>query len=248
MNINDKIIQAINILYYSGKTIRDSRWQSVETSLYMYEVNNLFFKAPMPEEVNSLAFQCQPDLPWSEDHFQERVGGKPLNPGNEYKNWPYYKAEIDDKRFREKGEDLKFSHSYMERYWPPPGLKGIRYNYGNLLDVVDRLNDNPLTRQAYFSVWHPEDQKDRKERVPCTLGYHFLIREDKLNITYHIRSCDIRRHFKNDIYMTVRLAQWIRAKLNIYFKMGDLNMWIGSLHCFDNEIEMLKQDMKKWKN
>ena len=94
MNINDKIIQAINILYYSGKTIRDSRWQSVETSLYMYEVNNLFFKAPMPEEVNSLAFQCQPDLPWSEDHFQERVGGKPLNPGNEYKNWPYYKDEI----------------------------------------------------------------------------------------------------------------------------------------------------------
>ena len=247
MAINQKIIQAVNLLYSNGYKMEDGFWQSVKTDNPMYEINNLFFDASMPETKKELVKEIGPDLPWAEDHFKERIAGYPLNPGNEYKNWPYYRAEIDDKRFRESDEGFKFSHTYMERYWPPKDLKGIRYNYGNLGHLVDRLNKNPYTRQAYFTVWHPEDQKERSERIPCTLGYHFLIRNGKLNITYHIRSCDIRRHFKNDIYLTARLAQWVRDKLKIYFKMGNIYMWIGSLHCFYLEKEMLKQDMKKWK-
>ena len=210
----------------------------------MYEVNNMFFDAVMPETKEELEKQTAPDLPWAEDHFQERVGGEPLNPGEQYKNWPYYDHSKDNKRFRE--GDKQFSHSYMERYWPPRDLKGIRYNYGDLNDLIEKLNENPLTRQAYLSIWYPEDQQNLKERVPCTLGYHILIRDGKLNITYHIRSCDIRRHFRNDIYMTVRLAQWIRDKLKIYFKMGNLYMWIGNLHCFDSEKGMLAKDEAKW--
>jgi len=227
-------------LYRSGEIVKNSKWQSVEVEKSMYEVRNLFLSMKMCNSIEVLANQTGADMPWAEDHFLERVAGKPLNPGKEYKNWPYYRPNVDDKRFRESDEDFKFSHTYMERYWPSAELKGIRYKYGNLMDLVERLNNEPLTRQAYFSVWHPEDQVDRQERVPCSLGYHFRVIGGRIDLTYHIRSCDVRRHFKNDIYLTIRLAQWVAKKVNFSVNLGNLHMWIGSLHCWEFEKEMLK--------
>jgi hypothetical protein len=250
MSVNKTIAQAFSILYTSGVASEiqsyKNMWQSVEVDDPMLEVCNMFFDIKMPENKKELIKECRPDLPWAEDHFQERVGGKPLNPGDQYYNWPYYDHSQDDDRFREGHFKGQFSHSYMERYWPPRDLKGIRYNYGDLHHLVQRLNKNPLTRQAYFAVWYPEDQVERGERVPCSLGYHFLIRQNKINVTYHIRSCDIRRHFHNDIYLTMRLAQWVRDKLKTHFEMGNLYMWIGSLHCFSTEKSMLLKEADRW--
>ena len=228
-------------LYNEGEVVENQKWQSVEVETSMYETRNLFLSMKMCKSKEVLANQTGADMPWAEDHFQERVAGQALNPGNEYKNWPYYSHNKDNKRFRGGEEDNKlFSHTYMERYWPPRDLKGIRYNYGDLKHLVERLNSDPLTRQAYFAVWHPEDQIERKERVPCSLGYHFMVRNGKMDLTYHIRSCDVRRHFKNDIYLTIRLAQWVAENLNFNVSMGNLYMWIGSLHCWEAEKEMLK--------
>jgi len=236
--VHEVIRQAILDLYNEGQEVKPLKWQSVEVEQPMIEITQRYYQMKMPSGQAVLQSQCKADQPWSEDHFQERVSGEPLNPGDQYYNWPYYAGDKDNDRFRE--GDKQFSHSYMERYWPPHDLKGIRYNYGDLNDLVDRIVADPLTRQAYLSVWYPEDQIDIGERVPCTLGYHFLIRNDKLDCTYLIRSCDARRHFKNDIYLTIRLAQWLVEKLDMGLNLGNLNMWIGSLHAWALEREMLK--------
>jgi hypothetical protein len=72
----------------------------------------------------------------------------------------------------------------MERYWPKyinwaqdeepqDAMFGIRYNYGDLNDVVDLLARSPATRQAVLPVWFPEDTGAvHGERVPCS---HFSI-------------------------------------------------------------------------
>ena len=52
----------------------------------------------MPSTKKDLANETKADLPWAEDHFQERVFGHPRNPGQEYKNWPYYDHSKDNKR------------------------------------------------------------------------------------------------------------------------------------------------------
>jgi thymidylate synthase len=244
MLISTSIAIALNTLYIEGKKVKPLKWQSTTPLDAMYEVTHQYLTMDMPELEVDLLTQTNADMPWAEDHFQERVKGEPLNPGNQYKNWPYYRKEEDDKRFRGgESKDKPFSHSYMERYWPPRDKKGIRYNYGDLNHLIERIDNDPLTRQAYFSVWHPEDQVDG-ERVPCSLGYHFLIREGKMDLTYHIRSCDIRRHFKNDIYMTIRLAQWVAERLDEPVRLGNMYMLIGSLHCWFNEKEMLLKDLK----
>jgi len=214
-------------------SVVNSTWQSTAGNHKFKELENIFFKMLVPEREDDLSIMIKPDLPWAEDHFQERVCGKPLNPGKQYKNWPYYNKKLDDKRFRENGG--KFSHTYMERYWNKDG---------NLYDVINKLQNNSGTRQAYLSVWIPEDSRS-KERIPCSLGYWFKIRDGKISITYHIRSCDFIRHFKNDIYMTARLLQWARNLINRELEIGILSVWIGSLHCFESDVYHLKKIMEK---
>ena len=126
----------------------------------------------------------------------------------------------------------------MERYWCK-GFKGIRFNYGDLNDIIERLKNNTYTRQAFLSVWHPEDQSNEGVRVPCTIGYWFYRNGNKLDCTYLIRSCDAVRHFRNDIYMTYRLLEHVG--INIGLLPGNLKMWIGSFHCFQSDLYTLKK-------
>ena len=236
--MHKEIEQALSVLHHSGKEVETENWQSVKSPDIMFEISNLFFTSPIPPSIKTLSQETGADLPWSEDHFKERISGVPLNPGDQYRNWPYYRPTIDNNRFKSHQGD-KFSHTYMERYWPPREKNGIRYRNGDLLDIIERLKKDPYTRQAYFSIWHPEDQSNNNVRIPCTLGYWFNYRNSLLHCTYHIRSCDAVRHFRNDVYMTSRLVQYVAQNLGV--KVGSLSMWIGSFHIFKSEKWKIKK-------
>lgn len=238
-NINDAIEYSRSKLYYLGYKYNPTRWQAVGFSKEeMAEILNLSFAVKMPETVEELQ-EAMPhvDLPWAEEQFKERISGA-VNPGETYKIWPYYNFDQDEK-FLKQG---KFSHTYMERYWPRKTCsnpRGIRYEFGDLHDLMGLLATEPDTRQAYLPVWFPEDTGAvHGERVPCTLGYHFINRGGATHCNYYIRSCDLYRHFRNDIYMTIRLAQHINNNLELNghnYKMGFLTMHITSFHIFMND-------------
>jgi hypothetical protein len=234
------------------------------------ELLNSGLSYDIPESVKELQLDVDPNLPWAEDHFQERVSGEPLNPGEQYKNWPWYRGNVPEHMNGPERED-QFSHTYMERYWPKHAGNGmpdsdmvdgrghggenygIRYSYGDLQDLVSLLSRSPYTRQAYLPVWFPEDTGAVSgERVPCSLGYHFIVRDGRLHVVYYIRSCDFFRHFRDDVYLTCRLAQWViqqqrqkdarDAVPNLAWnevKPGTLTMHITSLHCFEAERSRL---------
>jgi hypothetical protein len=255
--VNQAIVECLELLHSEGTTYQSEKWQAVKSPDSLFEVIDVHFRAHMPETVEELARLTQADLPWSEDHFQERVAGVPANPGYEYQNWPYYKPEKHNSSFRAEGQGY-FSHTYMERFWPDTSILGtgiMKYRYGDFNDILGRLKRDPYTRQAYFAIWHPNDQAnlETEVRLPCTIGYQFLIRDGKINILYTIRSCDILRHFKNDIYMTVRLAHYVRdylIKEGVVpsLKMGTIGMYIGSLHCFNIEKSLLASRIKQFSN
>lgn len=119
---------------------------------------------------------------------------------------------------------------------------GIRYPYGDLGDVVNLLIKNPLTRNAYLPVWSFEDTGVvHGGRTPCTIGYLFRMRENRLSVFYDIRSCDFVRHFKDDVYLTVRLLLWVIEQCRLGdprwndVKPGMFQMHIGSFHIFEND-------------
>jgi hypothetical protein len=234
-------------------------WQSqksVAGANTTYEILNASFEMQMPQTAEEAARLVGPNLPWAEDHFQERVSGKPLNPPPSNMWWPF---NVHGNAMHK--SDEKFSHTYPERYWPKFAgidhaslgegpLMGVRYLYGDLDDVVNLLTRSPYSRQAYLPVWFAEDTGAVEgQRVPCTLGYQFIMREGaagkRLHITYHMRSCDFMRHLADDIYMTIRLAQWMRDRLqdaaDWHITLGRLHFTAGSLHIFEADRHALAQ-------
>jgi thymidylate synthase len=237
MKISESIKKCYQDLYANGNPATSKKWQAIDIDSELYEIINRYLQMDMPETIEELALETKADLPWSENHFQERISRNPANPGYEYLNWPYYKPEDHNSLFRSEGETY-FSHTYMERFWPDKNLKGtgkMGYNFGDFDDLIERIKEDPGTRQAFYAIWHPQDSANDGVRLPCTIGYHFLIRNNKMYMTYLIRSCDIFRHFKNDIYMSIRLAQYVRDHVDPSIAMGEFSMWIGSLHCWNAE-------------
>lgn len=215
-------------------------WQSIQGNIPQadtIEVEDVSFEVPISETIKQWQQEVGPNLPWAEDHFLERVSGVPHNPPPSHEWWPFAQKSNTEHR----NSNGRFSHTYPERFWPKfAGEKsltcnfGIRYYYGDLADVVVLLKERPGTRQAYLPVFFPEDTGAvHGERIPCTLGYHFLLRNGRLKCVYYIRSCDFIRHFKDDVYMAGRLCQWIAEELRV--EPGKLVMHISSLHIFSSE-------------
>jgi hypothetical protein len=253
-----------------ANTVKASRWQGIDVSkkpeMQMRELLNVSFQVPMRglEDLKTWSDDTKCNLPWADVHFAERVGGEPLNPGESWKSWPW--GHSADK-FRDPASGT-FDHTYMERIWPkfapwrnnPKRFdqlqdpeeypnRGIRFEYGDLNDLVEHLARDPLSRQAYLPIWFPEDGTCNGRR-PCTLGYHFINRYDYLHHTYYIRSCDFIRHWGDDCYLAIRLHLWILDALRKRdgrwkdVRPGMFTMHIVSLHMFENDYRKLQDEEK----
>jgi thymidylate synthase len=267
------------------------------------ELLNVSMHFDLPGDVDTWAELTRPNREWAEEHFAERVSGKPLNPAPSHVRWPYAQKNnaqhVDDNK--------QFSHTYPERFWPrwnvnaitmKPGFwnhhrtiqigddvevtndhedvvwkgtseefnqamvasghgthperKGVRYRYGDLRDVLNLMERSLYTRQAYLPVWFPEDTGAvDKQRVPCTIGYHFIVRPsgideapDRLHMVYYMRSCDYVRYLRDDIYMAGRLGQWVANKLTIQgheIIPDSLTLHITSLHSFVGDDYVIRK-------
>jgi hypothetical protein len=257
-------------LLHRSKPVESLTWQSQPTQGRpgmgkTWELEDVCFEVAVPEDTALQTMLVKPNLPWADMHFDERVGGVPVNPPPSHRVWPFAQGSngehVDDSQ--------KFSHTYPERFWPkhagtghgPTSCNwhdttdfcdlgpqyGVRFYYGDLSDVVRMLAGDPTTRQAYLPVWFPEDTGATDgQRVPCTLGYQFRIRGGRLNCTYNMRSCDYLRHMRDDVYMAMRLMKWVSDQLSeqayegredlLSIGLGTLAMNIGSLHIFDGDM------------
>lgn len=237
------------------------------------EMLNFHAEVPIASSVGAWASYMKPNLPWADEHFAERVGGVPVNPPPSASHWPY--AQKDNADFKSQGA---FSHSYPERLWskwapidsgpliggyghPPQdhaeSQTGIRYPHGDLDDAVALLVNEPFTRQCYIPMWFAEDLHAaavEHERVPCSLGWHFILRRGKLQCFYPMRSLDLLRYFRDDLYMAGRLCQWMIQKCRIEsdensvwheISPGALTVHAVSLHIFDADVPGIKHRLAK---
>lgn len=255
-------------LMHDAKPVESQTWQSQSTEGRpglgrTWELEDACFEIAVPAGTAMQRKLVRPNLPWADEHFYERVGGYPVNPPPSHERWPFRRNDNDEHL-----DGGQFSHTYPERFWPKhagPGhspshcteshkthaghnhycdlgpRRGVRYEYGDLRDVVSLLMRDPTTRQAFLPVWFPEDTGTTDgQRVPCTLGYQFRIREGRLNCTYMMRSCDYLRHLRDDIYLAMRLMDWIAGSIDRDLNLGTLAMCIGSLHIFDGDRPNMK--------
>lgn len=169
------------------------------------------------EEADNIEEYCKQEL-------LDRVNRAGLNPGNSYKIrldlWQSLMSKKD-------GE--KFDYTYSERI-----------NFHNQLDnAIAALKEDEHSRRAMIMIFKPEDTDESmgfETRIPCSVSYQFLIRNNKLMMIYYIRSNDLFRHFAVDIWMAGALQDYIVEQLKPVYpnlKSGSLNYYCGSLHAYN---------------
>jgi thymidylate synthase len=239
-HLGEAVYDCYSKLLDGGQPVTPLRWQSEEIKPKMWQIFHMSFMVRIMKEWRS---QFKYDFQWCNLHLAERIGGEPINPGEAYKIWPHYQQ---DEVWR--SNDQKFSHTYMERIWAP-AITGLRYKFGNLENIISHLDYDIDTRQAFLPIWFPEDTSAAgNERVPCTIGYLFQRRKGYLDVTYYIRSCDAIRHFKNDIFLTIGLLEFVINKLNHKLNPGFLVFHCANFHCFDQDLYTLNKYVRNFDN
>lgn len=152
-------------------------------------------------------------LQWAKADFLERVTNKPGNPGTAYK----YRGDI----WNEFLHDGTFSYTYGERL------------DGKISSVVKLLSENENSRQGVIPIYDSNIDDERRGgimRVPCSMYYHFIARNGKLDVIYNMRSCDFNTHLPYDLWHAAELRDFIASKLGL--QPGELIHQVSSLHAF----------------
>lgn len=167
--------------------------------------------------------------PWADAEFQERITdpyddlricANYINPGEAWK--------LRENIWGEFFHNGKFGYTYNELIW----------NNDQFTKIINRLKEDPDSRQLWISLWDPERDPDLLggiSRVPCSLGYAFQVREGKLNMHYVMRSCDFSTHFANDVYLAIKLLEYV-AELTGY-EVGNFTHTIFSLHIYRKDLK-----------
>lgn len=170
---------------------------------------------------------------YCEQELLDRVNPAGLNPGNSYK----IRLDLWQKLMSKKDGE-RFDYTYSERInW-----------YDQLGNAVAALAEDHFTRRAMVMIFYPSDTEfscGSQTRIPCSVSYQFLIRNNKLMVLYYIRSNDYFKHFAIDIWLTQALQAYIAEKLKEEcedlkdLKLGSLNYYAGSFHAYN-------EDLSKW--
>jgi len=160
---------------------------------------------------------CIENQEWCKNEFNERIYKGIVNPGDAWK----LRANVWEPFLN---ETEQFDYTYNER------INAI----GQLECVIRELQRNPDSRQAVITIYTVSDciNFGGKSRIPCSMYYQFLIRNEKIDVIYNMRSSDFDTHFKNDIWLADELRNYIGKQINV--QSGKFMMNVGSLHRYRN--------------
>lgn len=103
-------------------------------------------------------------------------------------------------------------------------------------DVVRLLSGNANTRKAVLSFLPYGNEK-----VPCINLIHFLVREEKLEITYFSRGQDIYRKFPCDAMCIRDYGKTVAQSLGI--EIASITAVITSAHIYEKDIDSAKKQI-----
>lgn len=201
---------------------------------------------------------------WADAEFQERItfepNGEPWNPGEAWKLrrglWEQFlvKEEISfvgNETHKEYHEI--FEYTYSERIMKPVYFNGTVMP--KIMAIIQLLKSDQDTRKAVLNIYGTDnynededsDHYDGSRRIPCSMYYDFLIRqngkgEKVLHICYHQRSSDFAQHFGNDVYLAWRLMEYVAKEVGV--KPGYLYHTIDSLHSYKKDWKCLNTNLE----
>jgi len=208
---------------YQTSTVQDRKvetdpaFQTIELFGYTYSLHDATF-----ESLRKMLAHAHCNVDWADAEVAERTIRPPsemsLNPGAAWRMHPDL--------WRPFLREGRFAYTYAERQH-----EQIDY-------VVNELMLRPNTRQAVLTMYDRHQDMMNwggRDRVPCSLTYQFLHRDDRLHVIYNQRSCDFVNFFPYDVFFTYGLLNAIAYRASL--KPGTITHFIGSLHAFAGDLQ-----------
>jgi thymidylate synthase len=192
----------------------DKQYDTLELIGYSYCLRNFYDLDFLLEKFKIPSEYCIVEL-------ADRLSKDILNPGNAYK----FRKNIWDEFLH----DGKFAYTYNER---------MNERIWGLDNIINQLLAFPNTRQGIISIFNPSlDYKNMGaiSRIPCSMYYQVLRRNNKLSLIYTMRSCDFYTHFAVDVWLAIMLLKYLAGRLCL--PEGEFIHFIGSLHAFRKDMK-----------
>jgi thymidylate synthase len=108
---------------------------------------------------------------------------------------------------------------------------------GQLQHVVSSLKNDRDTRQAVLTTWRsPEPgQIVRSKDVPCTVAWHFTVRDDRLELVVFMRSNDAWLGLPYDTLSFTTVQRVLASMLGM--KLGHYTLVASNLHLYETHWE-----------
>jgi len=150
----------------------------------------------------------------------------------------YYITDPEVKKFMKTfhRSDGRANYTYGERWHVNQSFQRI----------LKRLRDDPHSRQAVITIYDSSLDLDENEwNIPCTISHQFFVRHseldgrDKLNLTVHMRSNDLFKGWKYDIFLNSFILEAFAGFLG--YEVGTLTFFVGSFHVYEKDIPLLER-------
>ena len=214
---------------------KEMRGYSFKISGWSYDFDDLVkvFEHFFPDQVKEVSNYCLVEI-------KDRLGGIALNPGSSY----ICRPDIWDEFLH----DGKFAYTYSERMEEqvdiilqelkknPESRQGIITIHTNICPKIDGLLTDTAQETNTVAVSADIWNRGGGGRIPCSMYYQIMIREEKVDLIYTMRSCDLLTHFPIDLALALMTQQWFSAKLDR--PMGTFTYFCGSLHAYFKNIKL----------
>ncbi len=99
--------------------------------------------------------------------------------------------------------------------------------------ALKKLESDADTRQAVINIWRevPPETKD----VPCTLSLHFMLRNEKLELSVCMRSSDAWLGLPYDLFNFAQLQSGFASDLGV--ESGPLTLHLASSHLYAKHFD-----------
>jgi len=133
----------------------------------------------------------------------------------------------------------KFSYSEQDEAFE---LETLHYNQlissGEIDSLIKCLRQESDSKKAYLSLWKNEFVFGKSGEIPCLVGIHFYVEEEKLFIVVQMRSNELLSLLPIDICFGVALQTYVAGQLKL--QIGSYTHQVASLILYSKDVEKLK--------
>ncbi|MDP7194891.1 MAG: thymidylate synthase, partial [SAR202 cluster bacterium] len=110
-----------------------------------------------------------------------------------------------------------------------------------LKNVITRLKMDLQSRRAFATIYNPviDSCCMQTNDFPCTIGYQFLIRNNKLDMICFMRSQSVLFVMPYDVFINTMLQEYMAKRLGV--EIGNYYHTGGSFHFFENETKFAEK-------